>query len=149
MVTMKEDNDDDDDANARDYDNNCDDDGDAAADDDDSGDDEEDDGDHGNIIFSDDYFLKFGLNVGETVTMPETGDVVTIVGDPSITAPGIGGFLGATEATREVSFDNWLISPLQTALAIFVVTALMFRSISVPFTKHRDSDPTLVIGITM
>lgn len=60
---MKEDNDDDDDANARDYDNNCDDDGDAAADDDDSGDDEEDDGDHGNIIFSDDYFLKFGLNV--------------------------------------------------------------------------------------
>lgn len=77
--------------------------------------------------------VKFGLNVGETITMPETGDVVTIVGDPSITSPGIGGFLGATEATREVSFDNWLISPLQTALAIFVVTALMFRSISVPF----------------
>ncbi len=77
--------------------------------------------------------IKFGLNVGETVTMPETGEVVTIVGDPSITSPGIGGFLGATEATREVSFDNWLISPLQTALAIFIVTALMFRSISVPF----------------
>jgi len=77
--------------------------------------------------------IKFGLNIGETVTMPETGDVVTIVGDPSITSPGIGGFLGATEATREVSFANWLISPLQTALAIFVVTALMFRSISVPF----------------
>jgi len=77
--------------------------------------------------------IKFGLNVGETITMPETGDVVTVVGDPSITSPGIGGFLGATEATREVSFDNWLISPLQTALAIFVVTALMFRSISVPF----------------
>lgn len=77
--------------------------------------------------------IKFGLNVGETVTMPETGEVITIVGDPSITSPGIGGFLGATEATREVSFDNWLISPLQTALAIFIVTALMFRSISVPF----------------
>lgn len=87
--------------------------------------------------------IKFGLNVGETVTMPETGDVVTIVGDPSITAPGIGGFLGATEATREVSFDNWLISPLQTALAIFVVTALMFRSISVPFIL------VTLLGITL
>jgi len=44
--------------------------------------------------------IKFGLKIGETVTMPETGDVVTIEGDPSITDPGLGGFLGATEATR-------------------------------------------------
>ena len=75
--------------------------------------------------------IKFGLNVGETVTMPETGDVVTIAGDASITDPGLGGFLGATEATREVSYANWLLSPLQTALAIFVISALMFRSVSV------------------
>ncbi len=75
--------------------------------------------------------IKFGLNVGETVTMPETGDVITIVGDESISDPGLGGFLGATEATREVSYENWLISPLQTALAIFIISALMFRSISV------------------
>ncbi len=75
--------------------------------------------------------IKFGLNVGETVTMPETGDVVTIEGDASITDPGLGGFLGATEATREVSFDNWLISPLQTALAILIISALMFGSITV------------------
>lgn len=76
--------------------------------------------------------IKFGLNVGDTVTMPETGDVVTITGDPSITDPGLGGFLGATEATREVSYANWLLSPLQTALAIFLIAAVMFRSISVP-----------------
>lgn len=75
--------------------------------------------------------IKFGLRVGETVTMPETGNVVTIEGDPSITLPGLGGFLGATEATREVSFDNWLVSPLQTAIAIFIISAVMFRSFSV------------------
>lgn len=75
--------------------------------------------------------IKFGLNVGETVTMPETGDVVTVVGDASIVDPGLGGFLGATEATREVSYENWLLSPLQTAIAIFIISALMFRSISV------------------
>jgi uncharacterized protein len=75
--------------------------------------------------------IKFGLSVGETVTMPETGEVVTIEGDPSITLPGLGGFLGATEATREVSYDNWLLSPLQTAIAIFIISAVMFRSISV------------------
>jgi uncharacterized protein len=75
--------------------------------------------------------IKFGLKVGETVTMPETGEVVTIEGDPSITLPGLGGFLGATEATREVSYANWLVSPLQTAIAIFIIAALMFRSVSV------------------
>ena len=76
--------------------------------------------------------IKFGLNAGETVTMPETGDVVTVEGDPSITIdPGLGGFLGATEATRDVSYANWLLSPMQTALAIFVISALMFRSISI------------------
>lgn len=87
--------------------------------------------------------IKFGLNIGETVTMPETGETITIVGDKSITSPGIGGFLGATEATREVSYDNWLISPLQTALAIFIITALMFRSISVPFIL------VALLGITL
>ena len=75
--------------------------------------------------------IKFGLNVGETITMPETGDVVTIEGDASISDPGLGGFLGATEATREVSYENWLLSPLQTAIAIFIISALMFRSIAV------------------
>lgn len=74
--------------------------------------------------------LKFGFNVGETVTMPETGEVVTITGDEGLNL-GLGGFLGATEASREVSIDNWLVSPLQTALAIFIISALMFRSFTV------------------
>ena len=41
------------------------------------------------------------------------------------------GFLGATEATREVAMENWLIGPLQTELAIFIIAALMFRSVLV------------------
>lgn len=75
--------------------------------------------------------IKFGLVNGETVTMPETDETVTITGDPAITSPGLGGFLGATEATREVSWENWLKGPLQTALAILIITALIFRSFSV------------------
>jgi len=47
---------------------------------------------------------------------------------PNYIEPGIGGFLGATEATREVAMKNWLLSPLQTALAVFIIAALMFRS---------------------
>jgi len=77
--------------------------------------------------------LKFGFNVGETVTMPETGDVVTITGKEG-SSLGLGGFLGATEASREVSVDNWLMSPLQTALVIFIVSALMFGSVTVAFS---------------
>ncbi|WP_133513233.1 efflux RND transporter permease subunit [Candidatus Thiosymbion oneisti] len=45
--------------------------------------------------------------------------------------PGIGGFLGATEATREVALDNWLTGPLLTAAAVFVIAALIFRSLLV------------------
>lgn len=87
--------------------------------------------------------IKFGLNVGETITMPETGDVVTVVGEPNDLNPGVGGFLGATEATRDVSYDNWLISPLQTAVAIFIIAAIMFRSISVPVIL------IIMLGITL
>ncbi|HHJ18982.1 MAG TPA: transporter [Gammaproteobacteria bacterium] len=75
--------------------------------------------------------LKFGVVNGETVHMPETGETVVVDGDPAVTDPGLGGFLGATESTREVSLDNWLKSPLQTALAVLIVSALIFRSFSV------------------
>jgi len=44
---------------------------------------------------------------------------------------GIGGFLDATEATREVALDNWLAGPLLTAAAVFVIAALIFRSLLV------------------
>lgn len=71
--------------------------------------------------------VNFGLRNADT-----SGDTNALsVEGPGYVEPGIGGFLGATEATREVAMDNWLISPLQTALAIFIITALMFRSLLV------------------
>ncbi len=45
--------------------------------------------------------------------------------------PGLGGFLGATEATREVAMQEWLKGPLLTAAAIFLIAALIFRSMIV------------------
>ena len=71
--------------------------------------------------------VNFGLRNADT-----SGDSNELsVDGPGYVRPGIGGFLGATEATREVAMVNWLISPLQTALAIFLIAALMFRSVLV------------------
>ncbi len=78
--------------------------------------------------------IKFGFKAGDVVKMPETGEVVTIEQGNGSQDPGVGGFLGATEASREVSFANWLVSPLQTALAIFIISALMFGSVTVAFS---------------
>jgi len=52
---------------------------------------------------------------------------------PRYVRPGLGGFLGATEATREVAMANWLKGPLQTAAAVFIIVALIFRSLIVAF----------------
>jgi len=69
--------------------------------------------------------VNFGLRNADT-----SGDSNELsVEGPGYVRPGIGGFLGATEATREVAMENWLIGPLQTALAIFLIAALMFRSV--------------------
>ena len=59
-----------------------------------------------------------------------SGDKGPIADDTKVSyvKPGIGGFVGATEATRDVTFDNWLFNPLGTALAIFIVVTLIFRS---------------------
>jgi predicted RND superfamily exporter protein len=71
--------------------------------------------------------VNFGLRNADT-----SGDTNELsVDGPDYVRPGIGGFLGATEATREVAMENWLIGPLQTALAIFLIAALMFRSVLV------------------
>ncbi len=50
---------------------------------------------------------------------------------PNYVRPAVGGFLGATEATREVAMDNWLSGPLWTAFVVFVVATLIFRSLLV------------------
>lgn len=71
--------------------------------------------------------VHFGLRNADT-----SGDTNELsVEGPNYVRPGLGGFLGATEATREVAVDIWLESPLQTAAAVFVVAWLMFRSLPV------------------
>ena len=78
--------------------------------------------------------MKVGLRNGETAVI-DWGDhqeVFEVTGDSDVTAPAVGGFLGATEATREVAMSEWLKSPLTTAVAIFFIAMLMFRSIAVP-----------------
>jgi hypothetical protein len=71
--------------------------------------------------------VHFGLRNADT-----SGDTNELsVDGPDYVRPGLGGFLGATEATREVAVDIWLESPLQTAAAVFVVAWLMFRSLPV------------------
>jgi uncharacterized protein len=71
--------------------------------------------------------VHFGLRSGPWTDLSGDANELSVEG-PHYVRPGIGGFLGATEATREVAMAEWLRSPLQTALAIFVITALMFRS---------------------
>ncbi len=71
--------------------------------------------------------VNFGLRCGDTSC--DTGPMAE--DGPDYVRPGLGGFLGATEATREVAMENWLLSPLQTALAIFIIAALIFRSVMV------------------
>jgi len=58
---------------------------------------------------------------GDTGPMAEDGSDTYV-------KPGIGGFLGATEATRVVTYENWIMNPMGTALAIFIVASLIFRS---------------------
>lgn len=47
--------------------------------------------------------------------------------------PGIGGFAGTTEATREVSERNWLRSPVLTALLVGGFVAMLYRSVAMSF----------------
>jgi len=77
--------------------------------------------------------VKFGLRCGPA-DQPEVYkacDEVLGQEGPNYVRPGLGGFLGATEATREVAMENWLKGPLQTAAAVFIIVALIFRSLVV------------------
>ncbi len=74
--------------------------------------------------------VNFGLRSGPVDDL--SGDTnETSVDGPNYVRPAVGGFLGATEATREVAMDSWLTGPLQTALAVFIIAALIFRSIMI------------------
>ncbi len=74
--------------------------------------------------------VNFGLRSGPVDDLSGDTNELSVEG-PDYVRPALGGFLGATEATREVAMKNWLLSPLQTAAAIFIISALMFRSIVV------------------
>ena len=91
---------------------------------------------HAAMLFLQDYIEKHKNDPGFDKVYfgyrnaDASGDTGVIADDTSIDyiKPGIGGFLGATEATRDVTFENWLANPLGTALAIFIVVTLIFRS---------------------
>ncbi|MCP4696626.1 MAG: MMPL family transporter [Gammaproteobacteria bacterium] len=71
--------------------------------------------------------VNFGFRNADT-----SGDTNELsVEGPNYLEPGLGGFLGATEAAREVALKEWLKSPLLTAMAIFLIAALIFRSLAI------------------
>lgn len=74
--------------------------------------------------------VNFGLRSGPVDDLSGDSNELSVEG-PDYVRPAVGGFLGATEATREVAMANWLTGPLFTAFVIFVVAALIFRSLLV------------------
>jgi len=71
--------------------------------------------------------VTWGFKSGDIVHMPETGKTIQIE-DSGTTTMAVGGFLGATEATHDVAEVEYIKSPLVTALAIFIISALIFGS---------------------
>ncbi len=69
--------------------------------------------------------IEFGFRNADT--SGDSGEIADST-KPTYVEPGVGGFLGATEATREITFDNWLRNPLGAAALIFLAIALIFRS---------------------
>ncbi|MBA1443478.1 MAG: MMPL family transporter [Chromatiales bacterium] len=74
--------------------------------------------------------VNFGLRAGPVEDLSGDTNELSVEG-PGYVMPAVGGFLGATEATREVAVANWLSGPMLTAAAIFVIAALIFRSVTV------------------
>jgi predicted RND superfamily exporter protein len=75
--------------------------------------------------------LRVGIEGGERIQVPakDKTPAFSLVTEDSI--PGkaaIGGFLGVTEATRDVAFKEWLNAPVATSLTVFLMTLVMFRS---------------------
>jgi predicted RND superfamily exporter protein len=71
--------------------------------------------------------VTWGFKSGDVVHMPESGKTVAIE-DSGTDTVSVGGFLGATEATHDVAEVEYIKSPLVTALAIFIIAALIFGS---------------------
>jgi hypothetical protein len=75
--------------------------------------------------------LRVGIQGGERIQVPANGEIPAFSVVTEDTIPGraaIGGFLGVTEATRDVAFKEWLNAPVATSLTVFLMTLIMFRS---------------------
>ena len=73
--------------------------------------------------------IRIGIDGGEQIELKGSSGKTRIVTDDGI--PGkaaIGGFLGVTEATRDVALEEWLHAPAATSMTVFAMTAIMFRS---------------------
>ncbi len=77
--------------------------------------------------------LRIGVEGGETIALPDGSGREITTQDVIQGKPAIGGFLGVTEATRDVAFKEWLNAPIATSVTVFIMTLLMFRSWTVAF----------------
>ncbi|WP_457666647.1 efflux RND transporter permease subunit [Thiolapillus sp.] len=79
--------------------------------------------------------IRVGIQAGEKIQIKDGERTKTIVTEESIPEgkAAIGGFLGITEATRDVAFDEWLHAPAMTSATVFLMTAIMFRSWTIAF----------------
>jgi predicted RND superfamily exporter protein len=79
--------------------------------------------------------VRIGIEAGEEIEIQLENGVGTITTVESIPdgKAAIGGFLGITEATRDVAFAEWLHAPAMTSVTVFLMTAIMFRSWTVAF----------------
>lgn len=74
--------------------------------------------------------IRVGIEAGEKIAIKLDDGIGSIVTEESIAdgKAAIGGFLGITEATRDVAFAEWLHAPAMTSVTVFLMTAIMFRS---------------------
>ncbi|PVV09447.1 MAG: hypothetical protein B6D77_10120 [gamma proteobacterium symbiont of Ctena orbiculata] len=75
--------------------------------------------------------LRIGVEAGEEIQIPAKAEKpahTVVTGDSIPGKAAIGGFLGVTEATRDVAFKEWLNAPVATSLTVFLMTLIMFRS---------------------
>ncbi len=73
--------------------------------------------------------LKVGILGGESIDVTIDNLATSIMTEDVIhDRAAIGGFLGVTEATRDIAFKEWLNAPLATSITVFAMTAIMFRS---------------------
>ncbi len=77
--------------------------------------------------------VRIGIGGGETFPMPGQAGKRITTQDAIHGKAAIGGFLGVTEATRDVAFKEWLNAPIATSVTVFIMTLLMFRSWMVAF----------------